>query len=433
MKLWTKNFTLLWQGYLVSTLGSQVFFLGLLLWVKDLTGSAAAVGTLLLLTQLPVALLSPLSGALVDRFSKKKMLVLTDFLSFLVILLFLGLTFVFQKDLTVTLYLLFGLSFLLGILFCLNQPTVLALLPQLSSLEKLHTANAVLQSSAQVARIVASAASGLVYQVLGPFYLMTVNAFSFLFGSISEVFIRVEETPRATSHETFKESVWTISMEIKDGFSYLFDSKGKVIFFAFVCLLNFLLASLFVLLPFFVEERLELEGRFFGILLSIEAAFMVLGASLVGFQKGEKSNSSLKVLISLLAVFMALLLLSVTSHWLVAAFFMGVIGLGVGAANTLVMTVLQKRTPQVLLGKVIGAVIAAATLMQPIGMGLFGWMKDGIAGDPYFILWGFGGGFGVLLVTIAGLTPSLRAFIDGDQAVSMSYLRSISDGGKSDF
>ena len=77
----SRNFVLLLQGQFVTNLGNQIYDIALLLWIKELTGSAAVMGLALLMSNLPEALLAPFGGTLADRFGKARTMVVADMVS----------------------------------------------------------------------------------------------------------------------------------------------------------------------------------------------------------------------------------------------------------------------------------------------------------------------------------------------------------------
>jgi len=68
--MWNKNFLLLWQGLLISQIGSQLFNFALLYWILETTGSATLMGLVLMSAALPGVIFGPFAGTLADNISR---------------------------------------------------------------------------------------------------------------------------------------------------------------------------------------------------------------------------------------------------------------------------------------------------------------------------------------------------------------------------
>lgn len=90
-----KNIMLAVIGRIISELGSTLFRFGLSLYILDLTGSAAAFSGFLIFSVLPGLFVNVFAGAIIDRTSKKRILVLSDIASGITVLIFM---FVFKAN-----------------------------------------------------------------------------------------------------------------------------------------------------------------------------------------------------------------------------------------------------------------------------------------------------------------------------------------------
>ncbi|MCJ8268454.1 MAG: MFS transporter, partial [Psychrosphaera sp.] len=72
------NIRLLWQGLLVSQLGSQAYSIAMMFWLMEMTGSSGAMSLILFMSVLPNVLIGPFAGAVADRYCRKKIIVATD-------------------------------------------------------------------------------------------------------------------------------------------------------------------------------------------------------------------------------------------------------------------------------------------------------------------------------------------------------------------
>ena len=73
-----KGFTIVWFGQLASLLGSSMTQFALTIWAWQITGEATALALVGFFTFAPSILISPLAGALVDRWDRKKVMMLSD-------------------------------------------------------------------------------------------------------------------------------------------------------------------------------------------------------------------------------------------------------------------------------------------------------------------------------------------------------------------
>ncbi len=83
--LFNRNFVLLFQGQFVSQLGSFVYFVAIVFWIKHATDSATIVGLIAMLATIPGILLGPFGGTFADHFSRKKIIVIGDIINGLTI------------------------------------------------------------------------------------------------------------------------------------------------------------------------------------------------------------------------------------------------------------------------------------------------------------------------------------------------------------
>ena len=111
-KLFSKDFTLVVIGQIISLFGNATIRFALPLYLLNLTGSSALFGTVTACAFLPAVLLSPVGGIVADRVNKRNIMVILDFVTAAVILLFLLLMGGNHLILllTVTLMLLYGIA-----------------------------------------------------------------------------------------------------------------------------------------------------------------------------------------------------------------------------------------------------------------------------------------------------------------------------------
>src|SRR5215208_7297134 len=145
------RFLKLWVGQGISFVGDFVSTVALVILVVDLSGSASAVGGILVARLIPT-LASPLVGVLADRLDRRVILVASDLARAVLIL---GM--VFARDLVV----LYVLAFLMGLARTFFNPTIRAAFPSVVGGGDLTRANALISGTFSVSEAVGPALGGL--------------------------------------------------------------------------------------------------------------------------------------------------------------------------------------------------------------------------------------------------------------------------------
>jgi len=123
-KLMNRNFFLLWQGQLVSQIGTSVFNIAMVFWIKQATGSATLMGTIAMVSALPGVILGPIGGTFADRHSRRTIIIFCDIVNGLFILSFAGLMLLCPEGLEIILIWLFIVSALCGVAGSFFRPAI---------------------------------------------------------------------------------------------------------------------------------------------------------------------------------------------------------------------------------------------------------------------------------------------------------------------
>jgi len=163
-----------WLGQIVSNLGDSVNYIALVVDVYTISGSGIALSTLVLFQIVPVIVISPVAGAVVDRFPHKRVIIAADLARAVLVL---GLL------LAQTVWQLYVLAFGLSLAGAFFTPAFSVSIPQLIEGDDLLAANAVTWSTAQVVQIVGSVVAGGLIALAGVRIVFGFNAISFLFSA----------------------------------------------------------------------------------------------------------------------------------------------------------------------------------------------------------------------------------------------------------
>ncbi len=167
----------LWLGQLVSSFGDTLHYIALVVLVYHLTGQGVAVAILVAAEIIPILVLGPVAGVIIDRFSRKSVLIASDLFRAVLVLSLVWPQGVWHAYLVAA-----GLA--AGNAFF--NPTVQAVIPSLTTPEQRLAANSVAWSTGRLVQIIASAAAGGLIALIGIEAAFVLNAVSFV---VSALFI----------------------------------------------------------------------------------------------------------------------------------------------------------------------------------------------------------------------------------------------------
>jgi MFS family permease len=200
-----RNFALLWLGGLISFVGDWVQFIALPVYVYDLTGSALATGGMFIAQTAPRLLLGSIAGVFVDRWDRKRTMIVANVLSAAALLLLLPVHSIAD------LWLVYLAAFLQASITLFFQPAESALVPTLVGEEQLVYANALTALNWELTRLIAPPLGGLVMALFGLGSVIAIDSVSFLFSAamIALIAMPSAENVRPTvEHHTHVASAW---------------------------------------------------------------------------------------------------------------------------------------------------------------------------------------------------------------------------------
>lgn len=165
----------LWLGQLISNLGDTLHYIALVVWVYQRTGSSLAVAGTVFFEVVPVVLLAPVAGVVIDRFPRKAVLVISDMVRAVLVLALL---------LTTEQWQVYTIVFLLTAANTFFNPAVSATLPTLLSADDLLAANSVSWSTGRFVQIIGSAVALGVIETAGAELAFIFNACTFLVSAL---------------------------------------------------------------------------------------------------------------------------------------------------------------------------------------------------------------------------------------------------------
>lgn len=259
-KLWNLSFTFLWQGQFVSGVGDFFYQIALGFWVLAVTGSTALMATIMAASLVPQILFSPFAGVVVDRASRRSVIIWMDVLRGLTVLLITVAA--FWGVLKIWMVFIGGL--VLGICLSFFNPAVRASIADIVPRTKLIKANAAFSMIYASSKIIGDSMGGLLFQVIGIPFLFMINALSYFFSAFTALFIKIPNVHHDHPREHFFK-------EMKDGLLFTWQFKGLRHLFINAWVTNlFSIMGYTLILPLF-QKNAKLGPGLYGIVMGTAA------------------------------------------------------------------------------------------------------------------------------------------------------------------
>ena len=388
-----RNFRLLAIGQAISNMGDFVYSTTLLIWVFMLTHSAAAVSGVLIAQYLPVFLLGPIAGVFVDRWNRRRTMVVSDSIRAFVALLPLFVPLVFRLP---TIY---ASVFLISTFSRFFMPARSGMLQVIVAEEQQPQAASISQATFALSFIIGPAIASPLYFAVGPVIACIINAVSFLISAISVQAIRASKEELHPYHKTKSENasggIKVILRELLAGLRFVVHTRALlvVVFLILIAMLGG--GALNALDIIFVSQRLQVSSSLYGPLVAIGGLGTLLGAIGAGFL--SKKVMPRHILAgSVLLLGLGLVIYAFQTQYILAVVVMFITGIPQGGIDVGFTPILLGTTPRSLIGRVESVIETAMYGVSLISIALAGYLGQFI---PVYIIYAIGGAF----IALAGL------------------------------
>ena len=384
-KLFTKNFTLLVLGQVTSLFGNFILKLALSMYVLEVTGSATIFAGILSIATIPTILLSPFGGILSDRANRRNIMVALDALSGLSVLcaaLFLS----ERNALTVISVLLVILS----ILGAFETPNVQACIPTMLTGDNIMKGNAVVNQVASISYLIAPIIGSILYSMVGLKPVMYASIICFFVTALFECFIKLNYERLDNNQNIFA----MIKQDFSSSMQFIFKEQSDIVKMLLLASISrfFFIFITVVGLPYIVRTILDLNAKYYGVAESALAVATIIGSIAAGILTGKLKTHKLSFVLSALGIFIipagiAFLFPSnkIIVYIINVVSFCGM-QIAVSIFSIFAVSLIQQRTPNHLIGKVMAYTSTITLCIQPIGQIIYGFLFDGFSEQIYFVL-----------------------------------------------
>jgi MFS family permease len=405
-----RDFLLLFGGSSISAIGDTFTLVALPWLVLKISHDPAAVGLVALLQALPRALFMFVGGAVVDRSSPRRILLISRawnaaFVAALAILVVTG---------AIQMWEVYVISLGIGLSTAFVYPAGSAILPQLVEKQQLHAANGAIMGMRQVAMIVGPILAGILIaagfntnsdvrlaDAGGIGMAFSIDAVSFIFSLISLFLIRVHSDfhpPKVEGH---------ILADVWKGLTGVWADTQLRAFILFVCIVSlFVGGPVQVGLPVLADERLN-SAKAFGILMTAYGLGMLAGNGLsMLVTKAARGHLGLMILtLDTVAGLLFTAFADTHATWY-GATLLFIIGSFAGIAQVALMSWIQQRVPQAMMGRTMSVLFFTFLGVGPISAAIAGVLLKFISLTELFA----GAGCALSAIALLCMTrPSLRS------------------------
>lgn len=370
-----KNLIIFLIGTFISGIGTRLDTIALADKIFKITGSDFSISMVFLLEGLPMLFLGAIAGSFVDRQNKKYLFIAINIV-FAITALILG-----AAASPIALY---STILVNGIVNTVYYPTLVALMPLLVDRSDLAEANGFKASVSGVVSIIGYAAAGMIVAYAGNSLAFIIDSASFIFIALFSLLLKLKKV-EVEEKTTVKPS--SIKLDLRSGWDFIKNNTYIKHMFFLDVLTKFIIAMQIPLTFVFIENYLGgqlLLAKRSGLLFSAAGMGMLIGGFIIG--KFKAFNQIRLLAIALLCDGTVVFLFSLSRSFPVSLVLFGILGIIGALMGTLLVTVIQKHTPENILGRVSGFINTVAEPLSVLSILIGGAASNFIEVKYIFIL-----------------------------------------------
>jgi len=365
-----RNFTFLWLGKIISQLGDKFYAIALAWWILQKTNSPSIMGVFLFTSVFPGVILGFFAGALVDRWKRKIILIITDIIRGCLVLTisYMALNNVLEV------WHVFVIAFCLSIATAFFDPAIQAIIPEIVEKENLPKANGMSQMVGGICTVAGPMLGAIAVSLFGIAFVFLANSISYFISAVLTCFIVMNK-----DYRNFDEKRYLLK-DICEGINFLKSQKRITLVLKVIAIAHFFLGCLMVSLPF-IAKGLKGNGvKNLGVLEMMLGVGMIAGSVFLSTRWKAFINER-KLIFSIMIVGLCFLVVSIAQLFrvqIVHAYMieMFVVGVCIACASVFWQSLLQSYTPDYMAGRVFSISSLIGNISLPIAYAIFGVLLD---------------------------------------------------------
>jgi len=391
-------------GDVLVAIAERYFAITFAWWLISQDGDNGKwLGILMAVEALPILFLSPFVGPLIDRYNKKKSMLMGVLMQLFFVSIICYLLYMDKLPFAM----LCLLSFLMSCFVPQFEDSVSASVSRLVDEEHLSAATAIQSSSIEFSNIFAAVISTSVIAAFSVLTAVYVNIGLYIVGAIFLYLIKTDLSPGEKPEDHEGDYI----KELKEGVRYILGNKAMISYSLIYAFETFLIVPIFILIPMLVKNVLNETVNWvavFEIALSIGAVSMAL---LMSFRERYR-NFYNKYATGIFLIGLSMLGLAFILNEYIMAVIIFLVGALFAALMALSFMMFQHVVPDDLKGRFFGIISTIAAGMAPLSYMYVGFMSDVLSIEAVLVINGLGA---LLLAGVILVVPRLKQHIGYDE------------------
>lgn len=376
---WKRTFTIIWSGQFFSILTSSLVNFAIIIWLSLQTGSAEILAFAAIAGMLPQTVIGPFTGALIDRWNRKRIMMLADTFIALCTLI-LALLFWFDKA---ELWHIFALLALRSVGSSFHMPAMQASVPLLAPSDQLTRIAGINQIIASVSQIAGPALGAMMITIWDIEYVLIFDVAGALIAVSSLFFVNIPNPEKTENSERH------FLKEMKEGAMVVLRNKGLSLVFLYSIIILFFIIPISVLFPLMTLDYFNGTEFQAGVIEAVWSVGALAGGAIMGVKVYNVNRVGLInwTYILLGMAFMGSGILSQNGYiWF--AILTCISGIAGAVYNSAFTGLVQNKIDPAALGRVFSTFYAVALIPSMIGLIGIGFIADTIGLNTSFIISG---------------------------------------------
>lgn len=374
--IWSnKVFSYFFLASCISLIGNSMVTLVLPLWVMKLTNSPLLVSGVNIAIATAAILFAPVTGTLVDRMSRRKLMIIADVMRCIVMILIAVIAF-FNKMLYIPLLILLIIRSIGSALFTPASNAALV-----TYVEEKHVQQAISlrQVSIQIISVAIPLLASFLISIFSFHGVFVLDAITFFISFLILMKIKFPRELKVEKKKTFYE-------DFKEGFSLLKSNQSLKMLLMSAAIINLLGAACMLSLQVIVVREMDLSTRWYSIVFAASPIGILIGAFITKKIRTYKTITTAFICTAIMGVFNAAMGTTLNPVLFSVYYFLS--GIAFGVSNVYFGVLYRKLIPNEVQGRFFGFLSSLLLVSTPVGIALTGYFLESISASILFIIIG---------------------------------------------